>query len=351
MPGLIGLNRSLSKKWALIMSFLATRLGDARDKTPGLSGRNANPRAGPGFDAGMSFRRIVAKAHRGGALLRAGIGACALACVPAARAQDSCASAPVGAAVDRSTPTGRVTFVNERLELTLADGRLLKITGLDPPRPTPGDPDLDVNSSVKLADWLVGRDVAFRLLESRPDRWGRLAVEAFAPVGDPTSPARPLAQAALAAGLARFAPGDAARGCRTALLAAEAGARAAALGLWADPYYAVIAAGDHDGFAGKAGTSVIVEGRVIDVERSAYRTTLHFGSRRGRDFSVTILQRNTKIFAAAGMDFESFKGRMIRVRGLLDTRFGPQIEVSGPDEIEAMTQAKDDVGPQPALRR
>ena len=313
----------------------------------GLRGCAAKPRAGPGFDADMSLRSAVARARAGGALLRAGIGAFALACAPpAARAQESCASAPAGARADHSVETGRVTFVNERLELTLADGRLLKIIGLDPPRPTPGDPDLDVNSSVKLADWLVGKDVAFRLLESRQDRWGRLAVEAFAPVGDPTSPAQPLAQAALAAGLARFEPGGGARQCRTSLLVAEASARAAALGLWADPYYAVIAAGDHDGFAGKAGTSVIVEGRVIGVERSAYRTMLLFGARRGWDFSVTILQRNTKIFGAGGVDLESLKGRSIRVRGLLDTRFGPQIEVSGPDEIEAMTQAKDDVGPE-----
>ena len=274
--------------------------GAAGGNPPKLRGRATKPRAGPGFDADMSLRSAVARARTKGALLRAGIGAFALACAPAARAQESCASAPVGAAADRSVETGRVTFVNERLELTLADGRLLKIIGLDPPRPTPGDPDLDVNSSVKLADWLVGKDVAFRLLESRPDRWGRLAVEAFAPAGDPTSPAHSLAQAALAAGLARFEPGEGARQCRTSLLVAEASARAAALGLWADPYYAVIAAGDHDGFAGKAGTSVIVEGRVIGVERSAYRTMLLFGARRGWDFSVTILQRNTKIFGAAG---------------------------------------------------
>jgi hypothetical protein len=28
------------------------------------------------------------------------------------------------------------------------------------------------------------------------------------------------------------------------------------------------------------------------------------------------------------------KGEVLRVRGLLDLRFGPQIEVSNPDEIE-----------------
>src|SRR3984893_14758880 len=61
--------------------------------------------------------------------------------------------------------------------------------------------------------------------------------------------------------LARYEPSAAARPCRTALLAAEAGARASGLGLWADPYYAIIAAADRLSFAEKAGSSVIVEGR------------------------------------------------------------------------------------------
>src|ERR1019366_3936854 len=51
------------------------------------------------------------------------------------------------------------------------------------------------------------------------------------------------------AGLARYEPSAAARPCRTSLLAAEAGARAAGLGLWGDPYYAVIAAADRASFA------------------------------------------------------------------------------------------------------
>ncbi len=284
--------------------------------------------------------------------LRAWVGSFALLCASAALADNDCASAPAaGGVADRSAAIGRVKAVSERLELTLEDGRLLKISGLDPPRPTPDDPDLDIDSGAKMAGWLVGKDVAFRLLEARPDRWGRLAAEVFAPVDAPTSPARPLAQAALGAGLARFEPGAATRSCRTELLAAEARARAAALGLWADPYYAVIAAADHDAFAEKAGTSVIVEGRVIGVDQGAYRATLLFGPRRGWDFSVTILQRNGKIFSAAGLDFESFKGRTIRVRGLLDMRFGPQVEVSNPDEIETITQGKDEAGPVSAPRR
>lgn len=47
---------------------------------------------------------------------------------------------------------------------------------------------------------------------------------------------------------------------------------------------------------------------------------LYFRPHQGWDFSVTIY---------------------VRVRGLLDTRFGPQIEISNPDEIEIIGQDQD----------
>jgi endonuclease YncB( thermonuclease family) len=353
MPGLIGLKRILSKKWAFMTFCIGAR--EALPE-PAREGRGAAPLDGElCFGAVMKRRRADPRSPRSGVLMRAFFGALALGCASAARADEGCASVPPpadpGGRGNLAAGTGRVKTVSERLELTLEDGRLLKVSGLDPPRPTPDNPDLDIDSSVKLAGWVVGKDVAFRLLDARPDRWGRLAAEVFAPMDASTSPARPLAQTAIEAGLARFEPGAAARPCRTELLAAEARARAAALGLWADPYYAIIAASYHGAFAERAGTSVVVEGRVIGVDQGAYRTMLLFGPRRGWDFSVTILQRNTKIFSAAEFDFNSFKGRMIRVRGLLDMRFGPQVKVSNPDEIEAITQERDEAGPDSAPRR
>ena len=65
---------------------------------------------------------------------------------------------------------------------------------------------------------------------------------------------------------------------------------------------------------------------------------LYFGPRRGGDFSVTILPRNSKTFEAAYSSLARLTGQTVRVRGLLDTRFGPQIEISDPDEVEAAGQ-------------
>ncbi|ACK50326.1 nuclease (SNase domain protein) [Methylocella silvestris BL2] len=261
----------------------------------------------------------------------------------AANSAEDCAIPPASQGRRRvDLEKARVKSVDERLELTLDDGRRLKIAGLDPPRPTPGAPELDIETGQKLGAWLSGKAVIFRPVFTAPDRWGRINAEVFAPAGeDDGSPPISVAGAALDAGLARFESGAAGRRCRAFLLAAEGAARAAALGLWGDPYYAVIAASDRASFAEKTGTSVIVEGRVARVEEDKFRTLLLFGERRGWDFSVTILQRNRKLFTAAGLDVSTLKDKTVRVRGLLDMRFGPQIEIERPDEIEAMTPGQD----------
>ncbi|QBR71545.1 hypothetical protein CU048_09955 [Beijerinckiaceae bacterium] len=238
-----------------------------------------------------------------------------------------------------------VSSVSERLELTLVDGRLIKLAGVDPPRPTPDDPALDTKTRDRLANWLSGHEIRFRAAEPNPDRWGRLIAFVFDMEPDQITPGparMSVGEALLDAGLARYEPGAAARPCRSALLAAENGARAAGLGLWADPYYAVLAASDRQSFAEKAGTSVIVEGKVASVENRGSRAILTFGPRHGWDeFSVKILSRNIKAFDGAGKGLSDFIGKTLRVRGLLDTHFGPHIEISNPDEVELIELAPD----------
>jgi endonuclease YncB( thermonuclease family) len=289
----------------------------------GFAGAQFRFRAGAGLGLAIFFSgSVVALAPAGG--LRAADGLCP----------------------GEGGTSARVVSVDERLELTLENGIRLKIAGVDPPRPTPGDPDLDFRARDRLAQWLVGQEILFRPLAPGRDRWGRVVafVFAVAPESTPASPNGPgpaqwpVGEALIDAGLARYEPSAATRPCRSALLAAEAGARASGLGLWADPYYAIIAAVDRLSFAEKAGSSVIVEGRITGIASRRPRITLYFGPRRGGDFSVTILPRNSKTFDAAYSSLAALTGQTVRVRGLLDTRFGPQIEISDPDEVEAAGQ-------------
>lgn len=251
--------------------------------------------------------------------------------------------------------SGRVVSVDERLDLTLDDGTKLKIGGIDPVRPTPGDPDLDQRGREILAKWLIGRSVAFRPLEPQHDRWGRVVATVFSPApevpapevpapevpapegSEPQSQALlPVGEAIIDAGLARYEANRADDPCRRPLLAAERQARASGLGLWADQYYAIIAAGDRDAFVENAGSTVIVEGRVTGLNVRKPRITLYFGPHKGSDFSVSILPHGSKAFAAAQTRLAGLTGQNIRVRGLLDTRFGPQIEISTLDALEVI---------------
>lgn len=266
-----------------------------------------------------------------------------------AMASESAAAALSACTAEGAKP-GIVASVNDRLELAIESGETLKLAGIDPPRPTPTDPDLDSKTRDRLADWIVGQPILFHPLAERPDRWGRVLALVFAPAEAPGSAVLSVAQALLDAGLGRFAPEPEARACRAAFLAAESAARAAALGVWGDPYYAIIAAADRESFAEKAATLVIVEGRVTHVDAGA-RIKLFFGPRRNWDFSVTILPRNVKKFDAAGLNLAGLAGRMVRVRGLLDAEPAPQVEISSPDEIELVPQDQGQAADAPARSR
>ena len=296
--------------------------------------------------------RIRAGAGLGLAIVFSGAGSGAGAGAVVALAPAGGLRAANGLCPGEGGTSGRVVAVDERLELTLENGIRLKNAGVDPPRPTPDDPDLDFRARDRLAQWLVGQEILFRPLEPGPDRWGRVVAFVFAVAPESTNglgPAHlPVGEALIDAGLARYEPSVAALPCRSVLLAAEAGARASGLGLWADPYYAIIAAADRPSFAafaGKAGSSVIVEGRITGIASRRPRITLYFGPRQGGDFSVTILPRNSKTFEAAYSSLAGLTGQTVRVRGLLDTRFGPQIEISDPDEVEAARQGQNPAAP------
>lgn len=234
---------------------------------------------------------------------------------------------PVGAAV-----FARVRGVDERLDILLDDGRFVHLAGLDPARPTPDAPERDNEARAVLAQKILGRMIGLVALGDNRDRWGRTPVFGFFSGAAEAEPS--IALFLLRTGLARVKPRSEIHPCVKAWLAAEAEARADRRGLWADPYYAVIRAEDNSGFAEKAATDVIVEGKVAAVVPGQFGLRLQFGTGHGRNFSVIILQRNTRIFEQAAMKINSLVGRTIRVRGLLDMRFGPQIEVGSPDELE-----------------
>lgn len=231
-----------------------------------------------------------------------------------AAAQDQCALQDTGTGSVRAVLDGR-TFV-------LTDGREVRLAALE-------FSDTADASRAALGRLLGGRDVTLRRLGEDKDRHGRLLAYVFTAGSD-----RSIQQELVAAGLARVAGRVGDMSCARELLAAEHSARTAGLGLWSDRAYAPRGTDDLAGLLGERGRFTLVEGRVISVRESGGTIYVNFGRRWSEDFTATLLKRNEKVFAAAGIDLKKLAGRDVRLRGVIEERGGPWIELVRPEQIE-----------------
>ena len=181
----------------------------------------------------------------------------------------------------------------------------------------------------------AGRRIELRATGDKPapetDRYGRL----FGHVYVTNDNAERWAEAELIAlGHARVAARVGESACANALLARERTARAANLGLWADPVYVIRPADDAAAVAAERGRFAIVEGKVLSVRESGPTIYVNFGRRWTKDFTVTIAKRNESAFTSAGLEPKRLQGRRVRVRGYVEQRGGPWVEATRPEQIE-----------------
>jgi endonuclease YncB( thermonuclease family) len=221
------------------------------------------------------------------------------------------------AACGTMTGEGRIAEVTDRIELKLEDGRMLRLAGLDAPAP-----DLALD---RLAETWTDKPLKIALLAPRPDRWGRWLADLE------TTDGASLSDDLILAGVLRVAPEYETRNCEVSRLAAEREARRRKLGVWRDPN-AVLAANDTESLNGAEARLAIVEGEVRRVGVGRSRVYLDFGGRDG--FTVVVPRKYEAAFQRRGMDLPSLARHSIRVRGYLDTRFGPRIDLADPLMIE-----------------
>jgi hypothetical protein len=123
--------------------------------------------------------------------------------------------------------------------------------------------------------------------------------------------------------------------CATTLLAAEAEARQAKRGTWADAA-AIKNAESSDDISAQIGRFTLVEGKVLSVRHAGATTYLNFGRNWTRDFAVTIPRRMMPAMAAAGLTLKPLENKRIRVRGFVEARTEPRIEVVRAGQIEVL---------------
>ena len=63
---------------------------------------------------------------------------------------------------------------------------------------------------------------------------------------------------------------------------------------------------------------------------------MNFGRRWSEDFTATLLKRNERAFAAAGLNLKTLSGRTVRLRGVVEERGGPWLELTRPEQIEVI---------------
>jgi hypothetical protein len=81
---------------------------------------------------------------------------------------------------------------------------------------------------------------------------------------------------------------------------------------------------------------MLVEGKVLSVRQAGAMTYLNFGRNWTRDFAVTIPKRMIGAFETAGVLLKSLENQRIRVRGWVEARGGPRIEVLRVGQIERL---------------
>ena len=219
---------------------------------------------------------------------------------------------------------GRVAEILDARSFRLQDGREVRLAGIEP---VVAEKASRISA---LSAIIAGRDVTLRGEDDTPDRYGRQPAFVFL-VGSETSVQGLL----LAQGEALVSATVTNKDCASLLTAAEAAARQAKQGTWADPAAIKNAESSGDILAG-IGRFTLVEGKVLSVRQAGATTYLNFGRNWTRDFAVTISRRMIPAVEAAGIVLKSLENRRIRVRGWVEARGGPRIEVLRVGQIELL---------------
>jgi endonuclease YncB( thermonuclease family) len=217
---------------------------------------------------------------------------------------------------------GDVDTVIDARTFRLTDGREIRLAGLAPAVRN------RASETAALAALVSRRHVGLRSGTDAPDRYGRQ--HAFVTVAGAAATVQSLL---LSQGDAVASGTMADSGCAAELAAAEAAARRARRGLWADPA-AIKNAESPDDIMARVGRFAIVEGKVISARQAGATFYINFGRRWTRDFAVTISRRLMPSFERAGIHVNSLANRNVRVRGWVERRGGPRIEALDPRQIE-----------------
>jgi micrococcal nuclease len=234
-------------------------------------------------------------------------------------------------------PVRTVTRVVDGETLVLDDGKAVRLIGALAPRAgdanaSPGawPPELDAIRA--LSDLVLAKRVKLAFAGRKYDRYGRELAQVFV-----VDRGREdwVQGALLRGGYARVYGLPESFVCAHELMAHEAEARRQRLGLWNNGVYRALPA-DHPGEIMKQrGKYERVTGTIVSVGRTKGATYLNYSNDWRTDFTVRI----DKKVLGANPDFDksldALASKTVTVRGWIDRRNGPLIDISDPSQLEA----------------
>lgn len=172
-----------------------------------------------------------------------------------------------------------------------------------------------------LEQLTAGHEVTLQSSANPHDRHGRLIGQAYA--GKTW-----LQGEMLRRGMAMvYGPADIPRELLSDMLMQEQQARSAKRGIWATPYFSIIAP---EQAAEQLNRFKIVEGNVASVHNSHGNIYINFFADWHGKFALFISRKQADRFAS----FPALEGRRIRVRGWIHFHNAPMMDISHPNTIE-----------------
>lgn len=227
-----------------------------------------------------------------------------------------------------------VTDIVDGDTVILDNGREVRLVGIQAPKLPLGRPDfqkwpLADEAKKTLADLILGQRVRLAYGGREEDRYGRRLAHLY------TLDGRWLQGELLERGMARVYSFSDNRALIAQMLDAEERARVSRQGIWQHRFYTVL---DHQSAAKHIGEYALVEGVVMDNAVVRGRGYLNFGADYRTDFTISIAPRDLKRFPEAERTLDGFRGLRVRVRGWLEWRNGPMINLTHPEQIEVLPQ-------------
>lgn len=235
--------------------------------------------------------------------------------------------------LDRLAPAGhgRVARVLSGHALELSDGRQIRLAGLLAPLPDPRDPEIDGLARLARAALMQLSDEAvleIRLAATAPDRYGRLWAHLLR-----ANDGLWLQAALLRAGHAQVFTTPETAAAAASLYLQEAEARHNGQGVWASAQYRPMPA---DAVTRRAGRYAIVRGRVREAAKVGGTLYLNFGEDWRRDFTLRLPWEARRRFPEPRREADWWTGRMLEMRGMLESYNGPMITASHPAEVRIL---------------